>query len=194
MAKHHLVLGELVDYLTGRTVVDTDDERDRQNLAKLFVRDKGFSKIDIEPDVALEVSIDDDSDTARIDFVVRLKGRAMLILKYGPGSIVSRQRPAVAAARLLESYIVPYTVVSNGQDAVVMDTHSGKVVGKGLDAIPAKAQLESEMDTMQFQELAQNRTEKEERILFCMEVLSNRDCECNTDGSMTESGEKDNTG
>ena len=37
MGKHHLVLGELTDYITGETRVDTHDERARQTIARLLV-------------------------------------------------------------------------------------------------------------------------------------------------------------
>ena len=34
---HHYIYGTCVDYITGETIVDTDDERCRQELAKLLV-------------------------------------------------------------------------------------------------------------------------------------------------------------
>lgn len=178
MGKHHFVLGELTDFITGKTIVDTDDERDRQKIATYLVQDKGFLKTDIEPEVKLPVSIDDDSDTVTIDFVIRLQGKVVMIVKYGPGSIVSRERPALSAARLLKSYIVPYSVVTNGQDVVIMDARSGKTIGNGFENIPSKKDLESQLKTIEFLTLEEKRAEKEKRILFCMEVLSNRDCEC----------------
>lgn len=178
MGKKHYVFGELTDFITGKTVVDTDDERDRQKIAKYLVRDKGFLKNEIESGAELPVSIDGDSDTVNIDFIIRLQGRVVMIVKYGPGSIVSRERPALSAARLLEPYIVPHIVVTNGQDVVIMDAHSGKIVGKGFEKIPSKTEIEAQLEHMKFPALSENRVDKEKRILFCMEVLSNRDCEC----------------
>ena len=179
MGKHHLIIGETTDFITGKTVVDTHDERERQKIAKFLVKDKGFSKSDITSNVQLSLSVDGDSDTVSIDFVIRLRNRAVMTVKFGPGSIVSRQRPAIAAARLLEPYIIPYTVISNGQDAIIMKTNSGKVIGKGFDAILSKKEIETEIEHMNFDTLLPDRIDKEKRILFCMEVLSNRDCECN---------------
>ncbi|MBW1893793.1 MAG: type I restriction enzyme HsdR N-terminal domain-containing protein [Deltaproteobacteria bacterium] len=178
MGKHHLIIGETTDFITGKTVVDTHDERERRKIAKFLVNGKGFSKSDITSNVQLPLSVDGDSDTVSIDFVIRLRDRAVMIVKFGPGSIVSRQRPLIAAARLLESYIIPYAVISNGQDAIIMEANSGKVIGKGFDAILSKKEVEAEMEHMNFDKLLPDRTDKEKRILFCMEVLSNRDCEC----------------
>jgi hypothetical protein len=178
MGKQQFIFGELTDFITGATIPDTDDERDRQRIAAYLVQDKGFLKTDIEPGVKLPVSIDDDSDTVTIDFVIQVRGRVVMIVKYGPGSIVSRERPALSAARLLESYIIPYIIVTNGQDVVIMDGRSGKIIDKGFKKIPSKTEIESQLETLDFPALEEERAEKEKRILFCMEVLSNRDCEC----------------
>ena len=48
---HHLVYGSLRDYLTGEELPDTDDERLRQQLARLLVEEKGFAKAELEPDL-----------------------------------------------------------------------------------------------------------------------------------------------
>ena len=44
MGNHHLILGELTDYLTGEPLTDTHDERLRQELAKWLVEKKTISK------------------------------------------------------------------------------------------------------------------------------------------------------
>ena len=49
MNGHHLVLGELVDYLTGEVLEDTHDERYRQSLAKLLVETNGYAKSVVVP-------------------------------------------------------------------------------------------------------------------------------------------------
>ena len=177
MGQHHLVLGELTDYITGRTLVDTHDERARQTIARLLVDEKGYDRADITTGIDLPLTVDGDSGTVRVDFVIRIDGRAVMAIIYGPGAIVSRQRPALAAARLVEDHVIPYAVISNGRDAHVMDSKTGKVIAEGLDAIFAKAELLAGMDTLIFEKLPENRVDKERRILFCMEVLTERECE-----------------
>ena len=48
MDNHHLILGELVDFITGETLTDTHDERYRQKLAKILVTYKGYHKNEIK--------------------------------------------------------------------------------------------------------------------------------------------------
>ena len=37
MNGHHLILGELTDYITGETLKDTHDERYRQQIARRLI-------------------------------------------------------------------------------------------------------------------------------------------------------------
>lgn len=177
MGRDHLILGETTDYITGATVIDTHDERARQTIARILVDDKGYRKTDLETRRSLTVTVDGDSGTVRADYVVRLNNRAAMVLIYGPGAIVSRQRPALAIARLLEPYVIPYAVISNGREAYVMDSFTGKVIGKTLDHIFSRPALLSRVEDFQWQELSADRLEKEKRILFAMEVLSERECD-----------------
>jgi hypothetical protein len=48
MTGHHLILGEVEDFITGQRLKDTHDERYRQKIARLLVAHKGYRKADIE--------------------------------------------------------------------------------------------------------------------------------------------------
>lgn len=47
---HHLIYGALKDFITGDEILDTDDERFRQKIARFLVEKKGWSKHDIKKD------------------------------------------------------------------------------------------------------------------------------------------------
>ncbi|MFZ5562964.1 MAG: type I restriction enzyme HsdR N-terminal domain-containing protein, partial [Thermodesulfobacteriota bacterium] len=176
MGTSHLILGTATDFITGRTVVDTDDERIRQKIAKFLVEEKGYAKSDIATRVPLSVTVDNDTGVVILDFVVYLDGRAVMIVQFGPGDIVSRQRPLVAAARLLASHVIPFAVISNGEDTHVMDVVSGKVIGEGLGAIFSRDVLKEKIQKITWGPLPEKKREGEQRILFCMEVLTEREC------------------
>ena len=55
MEGHHLILGELVDAVTGQVLPDTHDERYRQKLARLLMDDRGYSRTDIQSRCSLRV-------------------------------------------------------------------------------------------------------------------------------------------
>ncbi|HID29431.1 MAG TPA: hypothetical protein EYP19_05440 [Desulfobacterales bacterium] len=177
MSGHHLILGETVDFITGRTIVDTDDERARQKIARFLVQEKGYLKNDIEPRREILLNVDGHRATARVDFVIRVNGKAFAIIIFGPGSLVSRERSTLAAARLVEDYGVPFAVVTNGEDAEVLDTKSGRVIAEGLDAIPSKEEAMESMKLLIFEKVTEKRLEKEERILYVFDVLAERECD-----------------
>ncbi|MDY6824810.1 MAG: type I restriction enzyme HsdR N-terminal domain-containing protein [Thermodesulfobacteriota bacterium] len=177
MGRDHLVLGETTDFMTGETITDTHDERARQSIARLLVNEKGYDKTDIDTRVIMPVSVDGDTGRVRVDFVVRENGRAVMVVNFGPGDIVSRQRPTLAVARLLADHVIPCAVITNGQDAYTMDTATGKVIGKGLAEIPARQQIREWIEGLSLEPLSEDRADKERRILFFMEVLAERECD-----------------
>jgi hypothetical protein len=167
-----VIHGKVVDFITGRSIDDTEDERYRQKLAKFLVEEKGFLKKDIQVQRELLLTVDEQTWVVKIDFAVILEGKVVMILRFAPGSIVSRERPALAAARLLEAYAVPFAVVSNGQDAHILDTASSEVIGQSLEEIPSRAAMVSRFPQLQFNHVAEERLEKERRILFMFEAIA----------------------
>jgi hypothetical protein len=109
--------------------------------------------------------------------VIRVDGKAFAIIIFGPGSLVSRERSAVAAARLVERYEVPFAVVTNGEDAEVLETRSGRVIAEGLEAIPSRKEALERIGALTFEELSEKRLEKEQRILYAFDVLAERECD-----------------
>ena len=172
-----LILGKIVDFITGQQIVDTHDERARQKIARFLVENKGYPKEDIDPRRGIPLSVDGNRATARVDFVIRVEGKAFAIIIFGPGSLVSRERSALAAARLVERYEVPFAVVTNGKDAEVLETRSGRVIAEGLDAIPSKEEALERIGALTFEELPAKRLEKEQRILYVFDVLATRECD-----------------
>jgi hypothetical protein len=106
MSTQHLILGKLTDFVTGRTIVDTIDERARQKIARFLVEQKGYSKDDIETRRTLPLTLDGDKGAVKVDFVIRLDDKAFAIVMFGPGSVVTRERSTLAVARLVEQYVV----------------------------------------------------------------------------------------
>lgn len=179
---HHYIYGHLTDYVTGKSVVDTDDERYRQKIARFLVEEKGYSRDDLEVRQVIETRFSNQLVRSKIDIVVSLRGRRVMLIRYGPGSLVTRERPALAAARVLDdSYQIPLTVVTTGEECELLDTFSGKVFATGFAGIPDKQYMEENFAELTFPSPPEeDRKEKELRILnfFDREVCC-RDESCN---------------
>jgi hypothetical protein len=134
---HHVIYGTLECYLTGEELTDTDDERIRQQLLRMLVEDKGYRQLELTPRLRIETFFAKSYVVSLIEVTITVAGRQLLLLRYGPGSLVSRERSAVAAARVLNpAYRIPYAVVTNGRDAEFLETATGKVLGFGVESIP----------------------------------------------------------
>ena len=174
---HHLVLGELSDFITGETLEDTHDERYRQKIARLLVKRQGYDKADIEPRCDLIVTAGEKRAIAKVDFSVNLSGKICMIIKYGPGSLVTRHRPALAASRLLAPYQIPVVVVTNGENADIINGASGKLISKGLDSIPARSELMTRIANERFVPVSGEQAERESRIFYAFEVDGSCPCD-----------------
>ncbi len=169
---HHIIYGTLKDYITGEELTDTDDERFRQELSKMMVEKLGYQKEDLTPRRYIETLFSSQFVRSNIEFTVELNGRSVLLLRYAPGSLVSRERSTIAAARILEKeYQIPLAVITNGRDAELLDSGSKKVLATGMDAIPDRDQLQAMLPELEFREGAEGKKrEGEMRILNAFDL------------------------
>lgn len=181
MSGHHLVLGELKDFLTGEILRDTHDERFRQQVARLLVEQKGYAPAEIEPRRTLRLESGEERALVKIDFLVKPSppGKTCMIVRYGPGDLVPRQRPALGLSRLIEPYQVPWVVVTNGKGAYVLSGATSKVVGEGLDAIPSRSTLVEGVAEADFARVDPGRVEVESRIVLLYEIAGSCECDDN---------------
>ncbi|AGF77709.1 hypothetical protein UWK_01141 [Desulfocapsa sulfexigens DSM 10523] len=171
---HHMVYGTLRDFITGEELVDTDDERIRQDLSRMMVEKLGYNKEELEPRCFIETLFNRQFVRSNIELAVTLKGfgKKFLVIRYGAGSLVSRERSAIAAARVLEkSYQIPLAVVTNGRDAELLDTATKEVLATGMEAIPTRNRAEKMLAELEFRAPAEGKKrEGEMRILNAFDV------------------------
>ena len=176
MSTSHLIMGELTDYLTGQNLPDTHDERILQKIARFLVEEKGYAKTDILSRQLMRVSVNGKTGVLSVHFIIRINNFAFAVIMFGPGSVVTRQRPSLAVARLFGEDIIPYVMVTNGTDANFMDAKTGKVIGKELNCIFSKTEALAKTGTITPEVLSPARREKEERILYAMDILTHYEC------------------
>ena len=177
MGGHHLVLGELRDYLTGAKRVDTHDERYRQKIARLLVEDRGYGRDDLKARVPVAIEAAGRKALVQVDLTVALQGKTLMLIKYAPGSLTTRHRAALAASRLLEPYQVPFSVVTNGEDAEVLDNETTAVLARGLGGIFSRKILEDRCRARDLRPVSPCHREMAERILYAYEVHGRCPCD-----------------
>ncbi len=174
---HHIVYGWLKDYLTGEELPDTDDERIRQELARHLVERLGYGREELEPRLLIVSCFNGNRVQSLIDLTVRLEGRRLFLLRYGPGSLVTREKAAVAAARILDPFHrIPLVVVTNGRDAELIETGKGRVLDCGMGSIPSRARAEGLLREVVFEPY--NKPQKREQALRILHVFDEEVCGC----------------
>jgi intergrase/recombinase len=157
-------IGIIIDFITGKEIPDVGPEANRQRVERVLVKQKGYAKEDIEVDAPLEVEIAEKVYRSSVDLVVSADGRRLMAVKCVPGSLGSREREIIAASRLLDNYQIPFSVASDGQTAIVLDTVSGKKLGEGLNFIPSKEEIKKSSALKRLVPLPEKRLEKEKLI------------------------------
>lgn len=148
------------DYITGKEVPNVGAEENRQAVEKYLVEQKGFLKEELQINAPLEIDIRGETYRASVDIVVKAGGRRLMAIKCAAGSLGSREKEILSAAKLLESYQLPLSVVSDGKTAIVLDTLSGKTLGEGLSSIPSKEELAKRLGDNDWQPVPENRLEQ----------------------------------
>ncbi len=173
---HHYIFGKTIDYLSGQELVDTHDERYRQEIARMLVEEKGYAREDVLPRLLLKASAGDESADLVVDFAVKIGRRVAMIVRYAPGSLVTRHRPSLAASRLLEPYQIPLVVVTNGEGAEILEGKSGNVIGRSFLSIPSKHELAARISNTDFESISEKRREMESRIIYTFEAVGHCNC------------------
>lgn len=149
------------DFITGKTVKNVGPEASRQIFEKFLVNKKGYSKEDIRVDEELIVQFKGQDYVSAIDLIVYFKEKALMAITCVAGSIGSYEREILAGARLVYDYQIPFAVSTDGRDAILMNTLSGKKAGQGFDAIPSKKTAEKQIESLEYIPFDPNKKERE---------------------------------
>lgn len=143
----------------------------RHIAGKMLVREKGYDASDIRGNVRFAVTLGAETVQSSVDFLVTLNKSNAMVIKCAAGSLASRERQAVAAARVLGALPVPVAVVMDPMSAVVLDASTGKVLGEGFDAIPKKPELEAMLSGRELKPIPADKLEREKRVLLAFDAI-----------------------
>lgn len=152
---------QITDYITGNEINLVGPEISRQNFEKFLVETCGYKKQEIHVNEPLTVQFKDEDYISSIDLVVCVDDQAVMAVTCVAGSIGSYEREILAGARLVRNYQIPFAVSTDAKDAVIIDTLSGKTMGKGLAAVPSREQMKNKLPDLLFEPLDETRKERE---------------------------------
>ncbi len=171
------MMDTIIDYATGRTIPDVGPEKSRQEFEKFLVEKKGYSKKDIRIDEEIKVMFKSEEYVSTIDLVVFCCEKAFMGVKCIAGSLASYEREIIAGSRLVYDYQIPFSVSTNGIDALITDTITGENFGKGMDSIPSKKEAEQIVSQLSYTPFPEKRKERE-MIIFRSYNMDKINSEC----------------
>jgi hypothetical protein len=148
-----------------------NEEWVRKKVLAHILWTKGYLLDEIEEEIPLDLDTGQETFHLKVSLIIRLQGRRLILIKCGPGSILARERAALALSRLLMEYQIPLTVVTNGEEATLLDTLTGETLDCGSDIIPDKDRLLALMKDLKFTPLPEKRLRLEKQILAAFEGL-----------------------
>jgi hypothetical protein len=143
----------------------------RKIAEQMLLGEKGYLPGDIRKNVVFDVVLRSETAKSCVDFLISVDGIIAMVIKCAAGSLNSRERHVVAAARVLGDYQIPVAVVMDPMNAVVLDGVTGKMTGEGFEAIPKKEQLRRMLSGISLVPLPPEKTEREKRVLLAFDAI-----------------------
>jgi hypothetical protein len=163
----------LVDYISGKELPNMGAEKNRQKTEKILVEEKGYAKEDILVDEEFELEIENSPYKTSLDLVVRIDGKMVIAIKTVAGSISSWEREIVAGARILnKEYQIPFSIVTDGNSADILDTITGKKIDSGVDKIPSKSEVVEYLKNNDLKEYPKERLERQKMVFRTYDTLN----------------------
>lgn len=148
----------------------------QRRVIDFLTSQKGYANVDIEANRDFKVDLIDASFNARADIILKIEGKIFCVIKCVMSALESWERHSIAFCRVVESYQIPYAVVTDSESARILDVIKGRLISEGLDSIPSKNDALKIAQRNVFLPYPIERAEKEKRILHAFDAIK-----CSTD-------------
>jgi hypothetical protein len=143
----------------------------QEKIVHLLLNEKGYQEADLELEVPYALVMGSETLQVQASILIQLEGKKVVLIKCGAGSIMARERAALALARLMTDYQIPLTIVTNSEDATLLNTINGETLECGIPAILNKAELFNRLQDLSYLPLPEKRRKMEKQILSAFEAL-----------------------
>jgi hypothetical protein len=144
----------------------------QRRVVDFLLNEKGYLRDEIKTNAVFKVELPDSCFEVKADIAVNLNDKFIFVIKCIMSSIESWERHAIAFGRVAAPYQIPYAIVTDGDDAKIIDVIKGKSVSAGLDAIPSKSDLLNMLKETAFAPYPPERTDREKMILHAFDAIT----------------------
>ena len=157
---------QMEEYMAGLQLTQV-----QKGMVEFLISRKGYGEDDLEINQDFTIELPGCSFVVRADIVVKIEGKRFFTVKCVMGSMESWERHSVALGRVVDVYQIPYTVITDGEDARMIASADGTLVSQGLDSVPSRQEAERMLGDTAFITCPSERVEKEKRILHAFEAI-----------------------
>lgn len=162
----------LTDCLSGEDIPFTNRDNIRQTALAFLINERHYLRSDLSVDREIRFILEGQEIMSLVDIAIALGNKTLMVWKCASGSLVSRERQIIASARLLEDYVVPFAVVTNGKGLEQLDAFSEKIIITGFQGIPSREELARISSKLAFRPSNKKKLIYEQRILHTYDAIS----------------------
>lgn len=141
-----------------------------QRLMIQYLLECGYAPDEIELNKGYEIIISDkEKFVTNVDILIRIEGKVLYAIKCTPASIESWERFMLSFCRVVEPYQIPFAMVTDGEQAILIDVLTGSV--KHSMKIPKREELIKMLDSLKFIPYPEEKLPKEKRILYAFDAI-----------------------
>lgn len=143
----------------------------QKTVIEFLLAEKGFSPQNIEINKVFPIKIRDIEFNTRADIILKIKDKNFAFVKCAINSLESWERFAIAFCRVVDSYQIPYALITDGENIRFINILTRMVSPGTLNVIPPINECESLMQDTVFKEYPEDRKEMEKRIVYAFEGI-----------------------
>jgi CRISPR/Cas system endoribonuclease Cas6 (RAMP superfamily) len=138
---------------------------------EILINEKAFypEEIQIDPQFMLTLSTCDAK--VSIDFMITLEEISFMVIRCVSSGIEPWERYAVAFARAIKNYQIPYAVITDGEYAKVIDVINDSFVYGSVQELFTRHAAMNLMRNFQKIPCPEKKREKEKRIIYAFEGI-----------------------
>jgi hypothetical protein len=107
----------------------------KQMIFEFLIKEKLFEPEEIETNPEFKITLGNNEITVHIDFVVNLPTASFMVIQCSSSSLEAWERYVTSFARVIKDYQIPYAVVTDGENAQIIDVLAGRLIGESLDKL-----------------------------------------------------------
>lgn len=143
----------------------------KQKVWEILTKEKMFDPGEIEIDPEFRLRLSDCEATVSIDFIVDIPSASFMVVKCASSAIESWERYVISFARVIKDYQIPYAVVTDGDNARIIDVLTGSLVSESIKNLLNRQEALDKMKDFKKIPCLVNRLERGKRIIYAFEGI-----------------------